>query len=269
MPRLPGSGAGKDPAVERREMAAARDVARQAESDAPSFADLTAAYFERHARPHKAPQSIKDDTWLLAKYVPESWAARKINDITAKEVSLLHERIGSEHGPYAANHLARLLRAMFNLAKRRDWKMLPADADNPAAGMNLFDEPERKRYLKPDEFQRLNERLMAAPPVWRAFFPLSCFLDLRRGELLALKWSQVDLRTGLIDIAKTKNSNPLVLPIPTPTAAIPSKLAAAREPGCEWVFPSERGSASEHIEAPSKAWQKIREAAGGAGCKDS
>ena len=59
--------------------------------------------------------------------------------------------------PYAANHLVRLLRAMFNLAK--DWGMVTGD--NPAARIKLF--PEHKR----DFCRRMNwavstERLLTS-----------------------------------------------------------------------------------------------------------
>ena len=40
----------------------------------------------------------------------------KLSDISHNDVSKLHSTVGWEHGQYAANHLLRLLRHMFNCA---------------------------------------------------------------------------------------------------------------------------------------------------------
>lgn len=257
-------GAGIDPVIERRKALAAKEAAAQAERGAATFGLLEQEYFERHAVPHKAENSVKEDRGLLKRYIPEPWRKQKIKDITAKDVDRLHKRIGRDHGQYAANHLVRLLRTMFNLARAREkgWGMLPSDADNPAGRITLFKEKSRKRFLRPDELRKVNQALLEAPAVWRAFFPLSVFLGLRRNELLTLRWSDVDLDAKkAIEIPDTKNRDPLILPLPSPAVAILQGLAAERKDGCEWVFPSAK-SATGHIVAPGKAWQKIRARAG-------
>jgi site-specific recombinase XerD len=261
-------GKGLDPVVERRKSVAIRDAAIQAERGAATFAELEHEYFERHA-PLKAARSVEVDRWLLAptrstgrpSYIPEVWRKRKIKEITAEDVDRLHKKIGRDHGHYAANHLVRLLRTMFNLAKSKEWKLLAADSDNPAGGIELFAEQSRKRFLKPDELRRVNDAMLAESPTWQAFFPLAAFLGLRRTELLTLRWSCVDLVAEAIEIPDTKNRDPLILPLPSPAVAILAKLAAERKDRCEWVFPS-RTSKSGHVVAPSKAWQRIRALAG-------
>jgi integrase len=252
---------GVDPVVERNKLRAAAEKAAQAERNAATFARLNEEYFERHASKHKAERSIEEDHALLRRYIPKAWTGRRIKDITAEDVDRLHAAVGRDHGHYAANHLVRLLRTMFNLAKSREWKMLPADADNPAAGISLFAEPRRERFLGPDELRRVNDALLEATPVWRAFFPLSVFLGLRRNELLTLRWANVDLDANVVTIPRTKNGDQLRLPLPSAAVAILTGLAAEREDRREWVFPS-RVSESGHIVAPGKAWERIRERAG-------
>jgi hypothetical protein len=65
---------------------------------------------------------------LLDNHVPSSWNQRQLADITGEDVIRLRDRIKQSEGadtqrkrggPYAANHLIRLLRAMFKLAKTR------------------------------------------------------------------------------------------------------------------------------------------------------
>ena len=100
---------------------------RAAERREPTFADVIREYFDRF-RDHKAASTLKEDTGLLGRYAPSGWNGRKLSDISHNEVSKLHSRVGREHGKYAANHLLRLLRHIFNCA--RLWGMLQGD-QNP------------------------------------------------------------------------------------------------------------------------------------------
>jgi len=106
-------GRGEDPAE-----------TQQAERQQVTFGNLTDAYMERHARPHKRPRSILQDEYNLAHYVPAGWKGRRLSDVTRGDIDRLHAMVGREHGFYSANHTIRLLRHMFNLA--RDWGMLKA-----------------------------------------------------------------------------------------------------------------------------------------------
>jgi len=102
--------------------------------------------------------------------------------------------------PYAANHLVRLLRAMFNLAK--DWGMVTGD--NPAARIKLFPEHKRDRFLSPDELGRVNRALAHEPnEFWRAYFALSLMLGARKSELLAIRWSDIDFKQRTLRVSGT------------------------------------------------------------------
>ena len=62
------------------------------------------------------------------------WHGRPLKEITPEEVFRLHQRLGKENGPYAANRAVALLRTMFNLA--RDWGHL--EGVNPAARIKFY-----------------------------------------------------------------------------------------------------------------------------------
>lgn len=157
--------------------------------------------------------------------------------------------------PYAANHVLRLLRSMFNLA--RDWGMLVGD--NPATRIKLLSETKRDRFLSPDELARVNTALAQEPnEYWRAFFALSLMLGTRKGELLVLKWTDIDFRQRTLRISQTKVGRPHILPLPAPAISILEPLPS-RETG-EWVFPSAE-SKTGHLASPEHAWERIRKAA--------
>jgi integrase len=239
----------------RARIARGEDPAADAEAARaePTFADFTATYLKDHAHPRK--RSAWQDENTLRRYVPTSWNARRLSDITAGEVARLHARIGADHGHYSANRLLALLRTMFNLA--RTWKA--TQADNPARGIEPFEEKKRERYLSAEEVQRVNTALLEEPDWrWRAYFPLALMLGTRKSELLAMRWEDVDVRARTWRIPETKAGNSHLLPLPAPAMAILESLPSRNT--SEWVFPGD--GATGHIVEPAKAWQRIRQRAG-------
>jgi integrase len=87
-----------------------------------------------------------------------------------------------------------------------EWELLN---QNVAQGANLRRVPEgRTRYLSPTE---LKAALEAAPEWMRAPMALAAFTGMRRGELLALRWLDVDLLNRRLYLRETKNGSLRVL----------------------------------------------------------
>jgi integrase len=87
-----------------------------------------------------------------------------------------------------------------------DWELLNS---NPAQGAKLPRLPEgRTRYLSPGE---LKAALQAAPEWMRAPLALAAFTGMRRGELLGLRWVDVDLENQRVYLRETKNGRLRVL----------------------------------------------------------
>lgn len=60
---------------------------------------------------------------------------------------------------------------------------------------------DRLRFLQPDEIARLLE---AAEEPHRTFYRVAVSTGLRRGEVLGLRWGDVDLRKGLLHVRRTR-----------------------------------------------------------------
>jgi integrase len=87
-----------------------------------------------------------------------------------------------------------------------EWELLNS---NPAQGAKLPKLPEgRTRYLSPTE---LRAALEAAPEWMRAPMALAAFTGMRRGELLGLKWADVDMAGRRVYLRETKNGSLRVL----------------------------------------------------------
>lgn len=107
---------------------------------------------------------------------------------------------GTERSITSVNRELELLRAIFNFAQRQDWL-----AKNPfqrgASLISKADEMHRERVLSFAE----EERLLAACEVparqhLRPILIAAMDTGMRRGELLKLKWRNVDLRARSIEI---------------------------------------------------------------------
>jgi integrase len=87
-----------------------------------------------------------------------------------------------------------------------EWELLN---QNVAQGAKLPRLPEgRTRYLSPSE---LKAALEIAPEWMRAPMALAAFTGMRRGELLSLRWTDVDLPNSRLYLRETKNGSLRVL----------------------------------------------------------
>lgn len=244
---------GRDPAAER---------ARQ--RGELTFGAFAETYLERHATPRK--RSAGEDQRMLRDVlppnagdekrgpspIPSTWKNRRLSDITRAEVAQLHARLQRDRGLYTANRVLALLRTMFNLAER--WGTF--HAENPVAGIRMFREEKRDRFLNPDELKRTLAAIDEEPDWrWKAYFKLSLLLGPRRSELLSARWVDIDLQTFTWRLPTTKAGRSHLLPLPTAAVAILESLPSRAQ--SEWLFPSST-AASGHLEEPKKAWQRIR-----------
>lgn len=96
-----------------------------------------------------------------------------------------------------ANKDLRHLKASLNRAVRRGYA-----AENPARWVKPVREPERQlRILSTTE---IGDLLRACPSVWwRAFVAVAVITGMRRGELLALRWEDVDFGDSTVWVRNT------------------------------------------------------------------
>jgi integrase len=206
------------------------------------------AYLEQHSKPHKS--SWKRDEARLAAHFGR-WNTRRLSDLSRAEVLKVQHAIKQQHGPIASNRAMMLLRSVFNWAIGEQ----KLAGENPALGLTFFKEGKRRRFLSADELMRVNEALLKESDWrWKAYFPLLLLLGLRRSELLAATWKDVDLKAKTIAIPRTKSGEPLLLPLPSTAAEILGALP--RHEKSDWVFPGD--GASGHLVEVKSAWERIR-----------
>jgi integrase len=222
-------------------------AARQAARHEQTVSGLFTFWLETHAKPRK--RSWQADVVRYNAYL-RPWANRKLSSIHKADVQALHAKVGAERGPYAANRLLTLIKAMFYRADDMGHVGV-----NPAVSVRRFPEEKRDRFLHGDELPAFFQALNAEPnDTLRDFFLVALLTGARKTNILTMQWADVSFDLGLWRIPETKSGEPVVVPLSTPALAILRRRFEARH-GSSWVFPSK--GKTGHLVEPKSAWKRI------------
>ncbi len=183
------------------------------------------------------------------------WETRKLSGIHPGEVRRMMTGLKDGVGPRTANKAFILLRAIYRKAK--EWRLYAGD--NPCEGIPKFPERERSRFLRSDELPAFFEALANCQhEAFRHFVLLSLATGARKGNLLGMRWADLDFAAGLWTVPSEKSKNGDLLTIPLTAVAL--EVLGARPRDGEWVFPAR--SASGHMEDPQRLWDALLKTAG-------
>ena len=133
------------------------------------------------------------------------------------------------------NRYHAVLSAVYQHALRRRWGWVKR---NPCREVERGQEtPGRRRWLDDGERDRLLQACRES--AWPGLYPLvllALSAGARRGELLGLRWQDVNLKAGRAILHDSKNSEPRVLPLVKPVREALAKLPRQIDSGL--LFPS-------------------------------
>ena len=158
-------------------------------------------------------------------------------------------------GRGVASRTVGLLGAIFTYAIRKNLR-----ADNPVHGVMRFADGRRERRLTEDEYRCLGEglRLAMDSRLWGPAVVATRMMALtgwRRGEVLGLRWSEVDLSRRTVRLAQTK-TGVSIRPLPQ----VVSDMIRAQDQTGDLVFPTTIGTGL--MAGYRKRWLKIATLAG-------
>ena len=196
--------------------------------------------------------------WYWTKYLRPALGSMKIDTITRDDAERLHRKLGRTSATNANRTLA-LLGSMFSFAEHA--RILPRGS-NPTHGVVRFEERRRERFLSTEELARLGAALRDAEgsEPWQvaAAVRLLLFTGARRGEVLSMRWEDLDLEHGVWNLRHSKTgARPVFLSAP----ALALLAGLPRLAGSPWVLPGVRRPA-RHFEGLPHPWERIRAAAG-------
>ncbi|MBS3936875.1 MAG: tyrosine-type recombinase/integrase [Sulfuritalea sp.] len=179
------------------------------------------------------------------------WSRRKLDQIANKDVRALHAGIAATT-PVLANRVIELLSSIYNRA--REWGY---PGTNPATDITPFKETKRDRFIRHDELPRFFKALEADTSVdFKHFVLLSLLTGVRRGNVLAARWEEINLEMNLWRVPDTKNGEPLNVPLVPEAVAI---LKERKQQSQGFIFAGE--SVTGHISPPKERWRKLLERA--------
>jgi len=243
--------AGGDPGTERSK-----------QRSAPTTSELLCRYMVEHARPHKKQTSADSDQSLIDAHIGPALGRIKVAEIERTHVHALHQSL--EKTPYLANRVLALISKTFNLAEL--WGLRP-DGTNPCRHVRKFKEARRERFLSQLELAQLGGALAAAEngelksrkgarlaPGPIAIIRLLIFTGARKSEIRSMRWDEVNLPAGRIELSDSKTGAKHIY---LPPAAVQILSQISRKENNPYVFVGQKPGT--HIVNIEDAWRAIRE----------
>lgn len=241
---------GEDPAADRA-----------AQRSAPRMERLFDDFLSKHAERRKKASSIAGDRLRIERHLRPFFGKMRIAEVQRRDVVRFMDSLADK--PIEANRCLALLSKAMNLAEA--WGLRP-DNTNPCRHVERNREHKRKRFLSPQELARLGEAMRKAEAgelghvTWQsvAFVRLAVLTGMRRGEVLALRWQDVDFDRGVASLPDAKTG---ARDVQLSAAALSVLSALPRVPGNPFVLPG--GKAGSHVVNVHKnGWEVIRAEAG-------
>lgn len=235
---------GHDPAQERRE---AREV--KPDTD-PLFGDFADRWLDEVVAKRNRPGTEKHRRLLVKNHLKPHLGDKRLSEVSQKDIEDMHHAV-SEKYPVAANRAVSACSAILATAVR--WELLERNA---AFNAHRNGEEGRERFLNPAEVKALAKALDESPAQDSAdVVRLLLLTGARVGEVLAMRWEQLDLEAGvwIKPASTTKQKKTHRVPLSAPAVAVlkrrlpskkgsaakESKLVRSAKKGNPWVFPGE------------------------------
>ena len=171
----------------------------------PTISEVAERYMREHVAVRCKPYTARTCRSTLDRYLLPAFGARPLGSIGREEVAALQYRLHKT--PTMANRVVDLLSRLFNMAEA--WGVAP-DGGNPCRFVQKYKERSCERFLSEEEFGRLGrvlDELAAEGKVSAnavAAIRLLMLTGCRRGEIVTLRWEDVDLEAGELHLRDAK-----------------------------------------------------------------
>lgn len=216
-----GLTAGRNPALEKEQYKAS-----------PTMADLWKIYVEKrdNLQTPKAASTISEEDRRWNTVISPVIGDMRVLDVTPSMLDDLLTKV-AKTGPVSANRLHSLLSVLFKPALAKRWiDMHPLQWVDKPGGQ----ERSRSRVLSDDEIRTIWPYIEAELPNPRDILKLGLLTAARPGEIMAMRWGDIDFKTGIWDNSNNKTDSAHLVPLSVQVLAI----LEARERAGEYVFHS-------------------------------
>jgi hypothetical protein len=192
-----------------------------------------------------------------------SWLDRPLREIGEAPhlVAERHREISKSSGPYHANRVMTVLRAVYNnaLKRRLDLGLPP---HNPVVTVDFNHEERKSTGMSPEELKAWAKQLCKLPnPVRREFHLFTLLSAMRPDALKKARWEHVDIKRRVLHVPLPKGGRRRAFDLPLSRDMVRSLVRSRRagralhgRAAREWIFPAATpaGHLSEHKEDREK-----------------
>jgi len=204
------------------------------------------------------PVTVRNYVLRIEKNLSE-WLDLPLNEITRSMILIRFKEL-SENAASLANSTMRTLRCVINFAMGfyEDADGQPLIPLNPVSKLSQLRvwNPEhcRRRTIQSGIKQWFRAVLSLNSATSRDLFLLYLFTGMRKNEALSLRWNQVNLRSGTIELWQTKNGDDRLIPLSDYTWRMMMLRHHFSRPGEKYVFQMRNGN---HFKEPQCAVYEI------------
>jgi integrase len=247
-------------------------AARAADRKAATMTELCDLYLGEGVTTKK-PSTIRNDRSRIERHIKPLLGRRKIREVTRADVERFQRDVAAgrtasdrktgyrgrsivKGGVGAARLSMILLSAIFSFAMQRGLRL-----DNPCVGVRRYKPGKSERFLSSAEQLSLGEALASAERAGAnrnaiAVIRVLALTGARVGEILSLKWSEIDFERSCLRLSDSKTGAKV---IPLGAAAMQVIEKQEHQEATGFVFPGAHGGPLGSI---GKVWRQLRGAAG-------
>lgn len=190
---------------------------------------------------HERRQELTKGVWL-------AWSQKRFEQPKRGDLITWHQEQTLKHGIHQANRFLKFLGRTYQYAIEREHY----GGQNIVRGVPLNRTQSRERFVQPNEWPALYAAIQESSLA--DFFLLAIYTGVRRGNLQAMRWDEIQWDRSSWQIAKTKNGDSLLVPLIPEALEILQKRKESSD-SSEWVFPGR--SATGHLMNPKNEWQAV------------
>ena len=224
----------------------------------PRLADMAARYMDEYVAVHCKPATVRIRSSAIYRHIVPRLGNLRIGSVSRRHVTALQQRLAAT--PVQANNVVITLSQIYT--KAQDWGIV-AEGTNPCRHVELYRQRKRERFLTESEFRRLGRVLDeasengGATPDAIAAIRLLILTGCRRGEILSLRWDDVDLQARELRLRDSK-TGPRVVPLSPSAVQLLADLPRSGQG--KWVIPGRKSGT--HMCRLGNAWRLLRKRAG-------
>ena len=170
--------------------------------DKIKFKDFAKKYLKHHSSRNRGYYTESKNIKILGRYLDD----KCLHEITIMDIEQFKTERAKDVAPATVNRSLSILKSMFNRAI--EWGHLK---ENLVRKIKLFKENnERVRFLEKEEVPVL---LANSGPHLKPILLLALNTGMRKGEILGLKWQDIDFKRGIAHLSQTKSGKSRNIPL--------------------------------------------------------